>query len=106
MKDGITLRVIGPIAAVSLLLLGLAVAASVYRSRLQERTSGLLSENLASVPAAEERESELRELQGSSRWLTLAMLLLGGGGAAGTLAAGFLLARRLGRSFLQLRVPI
>ncbi|MBI1916135.1 MAG: hypothetical protein HYS12_15585 [Planctomycetes bacterium] len=34
------------------------------------------------------------------------MLLLGGGGAAWGLTAGFLLARRLGRSFIQLRVPI
>src|SRR5438309_1441827 len=106
MKDGITLRVIGPVAAVSLLLLGLAGGASVYLSRLQEKTSQLLSEDLPSVRAEEERDSDLRELQALTRRLTLAMLLLGGGGVAGGLTAGFLLARRLGRSFSQLRVPI
>jgi two-component system sensor histidine kinase HydH len=62
MTPRIVTRLTVPIAAVSALLLGLAVVAAYYIQNMQERASGPIARSVASMMAARELEISMREV--------------------------------------------
>jgi two-component system, NtrC family, sensor histidine kinase HydH len=62
MTPRIVTRLTVPIAAVSVLLLGLAVVAAWYIQDMQERASGPIARSVASMTAAQELEISIREV--------------------------------------------
>jgi signal transduction histidine kinase len=64
MPSRLIVRMTAPVAAISFLLAALGGAAAWYVHRLQEETSDVLVDNVASVRAAEKLESGLLEVRG------------------------------------------
>jgi len=62
MTPRIVTRLTAPIAAISVLLLGLAIVAAWYIQDMQERASGPIARSVASMTAAQELEISTREL--------------------------------------------
>jgi two-component system, NtrC family, sensor histidine kinase HydH len=62
MTPRIVTRLTAPIAAVSVLLLGLAIVAAWYIQDMQERASGPIARSVASMTAAQELEISTREV--------------------------------------------
>src|SRR4051794_20985144 len=63
MNARLTLRMIAPTAAISLLLLAVGVVTAWYVHRMQRDISYMLEINVSSVRAAEELEISVRELR-------------------------------------------
>jgi signal transduction histidine kinase len=62
-KQDLALRVVGPTVLVSLLLLGLCVAAAVYLYGQQATSAAILGENVSSNQVAHDLEATLQDLQ-------------------------------------------
>ena len=62
MPPRVVARLTAPIAAVSVLLVGLAIIAAWYVRDMQERASGPIAASVASVTAAQELEISIREV--------------------------------------------
>ncbi|HEV3439107.1 MAG TPA: ATP-binding protein [Gemmata sp.] len=62
MTPRIVTRLTAPIAAISVLLLGLAIVAAWYIQDMQERASGPIARSVASMTAAQELEISTREV--------------------------------------------
>src|SRR5438132_918445 len=62
MTPRVMTRLAAPIAAVSVLLLALAIVAAWYVHDMQERATGPIASSVASVTAAQELEISIREV--------------------------------------------